>query len=287
MDALSRDGRFGLTIIAFVGSVFSPYYAWAGRANPKDHVAINVALYGPRGRWAMTERGEGALQQSEDCFQVGPSRLSWDGEGLTIEIDERSSLLSRPVRGVVRVRPWALNAARLVLDGRGRHRWGPIAPGADVEAEFRDPNLSWRGAGYFDANDGDESLEEGFREWHWSRAHLGRDTAVLYEVQRRDGTAESHALLFGRDGKLEQRPSPPKAPLPGTGWRIRRLTRADDPTGVRLVKTFEDTPFYARSALETRLFGQGALAVHESLDLDRFSAPWVRRLLPFRMPRAG
>ena len=29
LDALSDDGRHGLTVIAFIGSVFSPYYAWA------------------------------------------------------------------------------------------------------------------------------------------------------------------------------------------------------------------------------------------------------------------
>jgi len=27
--------------------------------------------------------------------------------------------------------------------------------------------------------------------------------------------------------------------------------------------------------------------VHESLSLKRFAAPWVRVLLPFRMPRLG
>ena len=31
--------------------------------------------------------------------------------------------------------------------------------------------------------------------------------------------------------------------------------------------------------------GSDALAVHESLDLDRFSRRWVQCLLPFRMPR--
>ena len=31
LDALSDDGRHGFTIIAFVGSVFSPYYAAARR----------------------------------------------------------------------------------------------------------------------------------------------------------------------------------------------------------------------------------------------------------------
>jgi carotenoid 1,2-hydratase len=45
-------------VIAFVGSVFSPYYHWAGRRDPEDHVCINVALYRPGGnRWSMTERG--------------------------------------------------------------------------------------------------------------------------------------------------------------------------------------------------------------------------------------
>ena len=38
VDALSDDGRHGLTIIAFIGSVFSPYYAWAAarHADPLD-----------------------------------------------------------------------------------------------------------------------------------------------------------------------------------------------------------------------------------------------------------
>ena len=39
VDALSDDGQHGLTLIAFIGSVFSPFYAWsrrrgAGRSAP-------------------------------------------------------------------------------------------------------------------------------------------------------------------------------------------------------------------------------------------------------------
>jgi hypothetical protein len=50
LDALSDDGQYGLTVIAFIGSVFSPYYAWArrrghGLADPLNHCALNVALY--------------------------------------------------------------------------------------------------------------------------------------------------------------------------------------------------------------------------------------------------
>ena len=34
LDAFSNDGRHGLTVIAFIGSVFSPFYFRARRANP-------------------------------------------------------------------------------------------------------------------------------------------------------------------------------------------------------------------------------------------------------------
>jgi carotenoid 1,2-hydratase len=34
VDAISDDGRYGLTVIAFIGSVFSPYYKQSGRADP-------------------------------------------------------------------------------------------------------------------------------------------------------------------------------------------------------------------------------------------------------------
>ena len=84
---MSDDGEHGLTVIAFLGSVFSPYYAWArgrGVAKPEDHVALNVALYGPRARWAMTERGAGSLVRDADHLVIGPSGLAWDGTTLTI-----------------------------------------------------------------------------------------------------------------------------------------------------------------------------------------------------------
>src|SRR5664279_1621998 len=48
VDAVSDDGAHALTFIAFIGSVFSPYYAWArrhGNAEPLNHSAFNIALY--------------------------------------------------------------------------------------------------------------------------------------------------------------------------------------------------------------------------------------------------
>jgi carotenoid 1,2-hydratase len=37
VDAISDDGQHGLTIIAFLGSVFSPYYKRSGRGDPLNH----------------------------------------------------------------------------------------------------------------------------------------------------------------------------------------------------------------------------------------------------------
>jgi carotenoid 1,2-hydratase len=75
------------------------------------------------------------------------------------------------------------------------------------------------------------------------------------------------------------------AALPGTLWRIDRQTRADEGSTPKILKTLEDAPFYARSMVSSDVNGHAATAIHESLSLDRFASPWVRMLLPFRMPR--
>jgi carotenoid 1,2-hydratase len=104
----------------------------------------------------------------------------------------------------------------------------------------------------------------------------------------RTGQARCLALSFGPDrgpdGGVEALTPPPVTPLPPSLWRIRRATRAEG-GGATIMRTLEDTPFYARSELRTRLGGTECAAVHESLDLDRFRQRWVQLLLPFRMPR--
>ena len=132
VDALSDDGQHGLTIIAFIGSVFSPYYAWArrrdGLADPANHCSLNVALYGRPRRWAMTERGRGALVRDADQLAIGPSRLHWRGDHLEIEIAEVTAPLPSRIRGTVRVHPGALTGRCFTLDDAGHHHWSPIAP---------------------------------------------------------------------------------------------------------------------------------------------------------------
>ena len=287
VDATSTDGAHGLTIIAFIGSVFSPYYKLSGRRNPENHCAINVALSGPRANaWAMTERPAHRVQRDADHFVVGPSSMRWDGDTLVIDIAEISAPLPYKVRGTVRVRPEMIGTTAFALDPASRHRWHPVAPRAQVEVTMTHPNIRWSGPGYFDSNFGDEPLEEGFDDWHWSRAHLKNTVAILYEGHRRNGTPFDLALKFDAQGRWHDLVQPVPAALPRTGWLIKRVTRADAGSAPRVAKTWIDAPFYARSALATRLFGEDVRAVHESLALGRFRSPIVQSMLPYRMPRA-
>ena len=70
-----------------------------------------------------------------------------------------------------------------------------------------------------------------------------------------------------------------------TLWRIPRQTRADAGATPRAIQTLTDSPFYARSVIQTRLLGENVTAIHESLDMHRFTRPWVQAMLPFRVPR--
>ncbi|MGF1543791.1 MAG: carotenoid 1,2-hydratase [Parvularculaceae bacterium] len=291
MDALSDDGAFGLTMIAFVGSVFSPYYASRGRRDPDDHCALNVALYGPRAaRWAMTERGRSAVRRDATSYDIARSRLALDGNGLTISVDERTapfpSPFPQPLVGEIRVRFDGLGDGVFFLDDAGRHRWRPLAPFSRVEVDFRDPALKWSGHGYFDANDGDEPLEDRFAYWDWSRAILGeKRTAILYNCDLKGGLSRSAALLVTRNGDVRDFDIPAPRALPPTPvWRIKRRTRADA-DDARVVRTLEDTPFYSRSVIESSIFGDTRCAVHESLSGPRLGMRIVKGMLPFRMPR--
>ncbi len=287
-DGLSHDGNYAFTLIAFIGSVFSPYYAWSGRSDPYNHCAINLALYGPRGaRWAMTERGRSDLTADETSLKIGPSSLTWDGDALTIDIAEYGMPVPVPVRGQIRLRPRAVNPAVFQIDSAGAHTWRPIAPSADVEVRFTSPGLRWKGEAYFDTNRGNAPLEDAFRYWDWSRVQAkdGR-SAILYNTVERSGTERGLSLLFRPDGTYETFDPPPKATLAPTPiFRVQRTTRAGSGTAVRLGRTLEDAPFYSRSVIESDLLGEPAAGVHESFDGDRLAMGLVKLMLPFRMPR--
>jgi carotenoid 1,2-hydratase len=289
VDGISDDGKNAITLIAFVGSVFSPYYAWArrrGATDPLNYCALNVALYRESGkRWAMTERGRNDVRRTAAEFVVGPSALTWDGDALTIHIDEVSVPLPSKIRGTVRIRPSMLANHEVVLNPAGHHRWHGIAPSARMEVDFSHPHLLWQGEGYLDSNTGEAPLEDGFTHWTWSRASLDGGSAVLYDASLRDGSSFSLGLRFDPSGRAEEFSPPPTSRLTTTGWRISRETRADTGSSASVLHTLEDTPFYARTLVSTQLLGVPVTAVHESLDLNRFASRWVQTLLPFRMPR--
>jgi len=269
--------------------VFSPYYAWArrqGGGDPFAHCAFNVALYDIAGkRWAMTERGARHLMRSRDSMTIGPSAMTWNDDTLTVTLDEVTAPWPSHIRGTVRLHPYALARHVVALDTAGVHRWQPLAPCAQVDVRLTHPRLSWSGPGYFDANSGDAPLAEAFSRWHWSRASVRNGTAVLYDIERRDGGRLALGLRCDRSGNVHEFAPPPVATLPCSGWRVPRATRADAGCAPRVLRTLEDSPFYVRSLVASQLEGDPVVAVHESLALDRFRAPWVQMLLPFRMPR--
>jgi carotenoid 1,2-hydratase len=252
----------------------------------------------------MTERGARHVQRDVTSFRVGPSGLHWNGQALHIDLDERASPLPRRVQGRVTLHPTATTTFVAPIDHAGRHRWQPIAPCARLEVSLREPALSWRGSGYFDANEGDESISRGFTRWDWMRTCERDATTVIYDVDPRGGLPKLIARRFARDGSHVAVDVTPRKPLAATPlWRIDRQVRAlgmDTASGfagrsvreprVRVARTLEDTPFYARSLMSLHSGDDREPpihAVHETLDADRLDSTVVQWMLPFRMPRRG
>jgi carotenoid 1,2-hydratase len=215
-----------------------------------------------------------------------------DGE-LRVAFDEITAPFPSRLAGVVRLRPLAAPRARaegareLALDPRGRHRWTPIAPIARAEVELAHPSLRFSGSAYLDTNAGDEPLEDAFERWTWSRAVGAEGVAVTYDVRRRDGSRLLVARAFDGEGAERELPWLEARPLRDTRWGLAREIAADPGSSPRLLRTYEDTPFYARSLAAATFDGRPATVVHEALSLDRFTRPWVQLLLPFRMKRAA
>lgn len=282
-----------MTVIAFVGSVFSPFYFAARRQGPTDpmeHCAINVAVTDRLGgAWVFTEVPRAAVSREADRFQVGTSSIGWEGDRLVVRVDARTAPWGGRVRGTIELEPEALHRAPVQL--AARHGWWAVAPRSRVRVALDQPGLRFEGSGYHDANWGDEPVERGFHSWSWSRATLSGGTAVLYDVlQRAEGGGEGSWAPLGRlfrpDGEVEELEAPQAARLWPTPlfWMPRR-TRVDAGGRARVLRTLEDAPFYARSWVETTLRGETVAAVHESLDCDRFASAPVQFMLPYRTRR--
>jgi carotenoid 1,2-hydratase len=172
------------------------------------------------------------------------------------------------------------------LDAAERHTWSPLAPCARIQVRFETPDVRWMGDGYLDMNAGDRPLEQDFSGWQWSRAKLKGGTAIVYAAERRQSGTHTLGLFANHSGQIEDVAPGPIATLPPTKlWRIKRSVPTDPGAAPRVLHTLEDTPFYARSLVSSRVLGERATLMHESLSLDRFRTPLVQAMLPFRMPR--
>lgn len=289
MDGISHDGHHGIVVIALVGNPFSPAYARARKKNPRAQgeafSAMNVAIYGPSARWSLTEQPLGAIHSSG--MQIGKSSMRWDEKQLVIEIDELASPRPLPCRGTIRFTPRVRSNECVKLDTQGQHLWWPVAPRGDIEVDLDQPGLRFRGNGYHDANEGAEPLESAFSAWEWARAHHDdQTTEIVYRARERTGSLRATHLSISHHGDVTHLADAGTCEVARGAWGIARWAPAPVRARPRLVDTWEDTPFYVRSVLETDGDRGPVQWVHESLSLDRFRSAWVQFLLGFRMGRS-
>ena len=272
-------------MIAFIGSVFSPWYGWSGRGDPDDHVCVNVAMSGPGARWTMTDRGRAALRQTETTIAMGPSSLRWEDGRLVIDLDERAAPHGTRVRGRVTIAPRGITDIEVPLKPDGSHVWRPLAPASDITVEIDRPGWSWSGHGYLDSNFGTAPLEEDFGYWHWGRFPVPDGRVIFYESELRDGTETRVALHFSDDGAVRAIDPPPLQSFPRSGWGLRRETRCDAGSTPRAIRSMVSAPFYQRAVVETTIHGHRTEGVWEAFDGDRFAAWWIKPMLALKVPR--
>lgn len=286
MDAVSSCGTRALSVIGFIGSVFSPWYAWSGRRDPANHCCINVATYGRGGRFTMTDRGRAALRTDDGALTVGPSEMRWRDGKLVITVNEWGALpMVTPVRGTITLTPQAITRVELPLTPDGAHVWRPFAPVATVDVALEAPGWQWQGHGYFDANFGTRALEQDFDVWTWARFPVTTGATCFYDATRVDGTRLAQAVRFDHAGAATEIAPPPLQRLNRSLWQVRRETRGDAGCAPRQVMPMLDAPFYARSMVRTVLDGAPSVGVHEALDLRRFRSALLKPMLAVRVPR--
>ncbi len=310
LDALSDDGRRGLTAILFIGSVFSPSYAQRLRrgeaARAVEHVAVNLALYDGKDQraWVMSEYGADALH---GVSAAGPSLASsaleaLPGGGLRLTVRDRTAPfiaslagVGARVEGTVELEPLSAALPQVSLHPDCVHRWRVVVPRGRVRVRFTRPQFEFDGVGYHDINEGDGRLEAAFSRWSWARFHEGPRTCVLYSARERSGAARALVVdvnderVDSERRAVEARPGEEGKPR-AVGWGLTlpewfsveagQLLRCD-PTELLQV-----APFYARYHAQLS-DGKNPIArgMGEYLDLDRFASPALQFLLRFKTRR--
>ncbi len=267
--------------------MFSPTYYKSRQQQPQtaaDSVcAVNAVLYRRRGSaWALTEARPESIERSADSFALSGSRIERNADSLVVHLDERTAVWGRPLRGRVRIDIEYGAPTPYRLDQAGDHHWWPIGAKASAEVELDVPAVRFRGSAYHDCNFGQVPLEESFESWNWSRADVGDDVCIVYDVRERDGSEAPLGLRL-RPGGVEPLCADVVSVLPRRFWGMDGSARAQGET--RVIRSLEDAPFYTRSLLQTSFDGRHCTAMHESLSMTKFVKPWVQFLLPFRTRR--
>jgi carotenoid 1,2-hydratase len=68
---------------------------------------------------------------------------------------------------------------------------------------------------------------------------------------------------------------------------VGRTVPSDADCDPKVIRSLEDTPFYARTLAAGTMLGKETHLMHETVDLDRFKRAWVQFLVPFRMRRVA
>ena len=252
-------------------------------ALPEQHCAINIAMYQRRGgRWVLSETRADASRSGRQ-MRVGRNEVAWINGQLVLRICDRSAPFGAHMRGTICLTPKGPAFEPQALHAHRPHWWWPVAPCARIEVRMQAPHGQWQGRAYHDVNWGHEPLSQGFAGWSWQRLWHQEGTLVQYITQPRDAEPQHLSHLYRFDGSQQR--MPPLAPhaLPPTRWGLQRRTAGQ----AHEVRRMEDTPFYSRSQIEVSLGHERLRGMHEQLDLDRFDAPWVQFLLPFRMRRTA
>lgn len=296
---MSDCGRWAIVAIFCVGFVFSPGYAAARRRGPADptaHVAVNVVVYERDRRvvWAMNEHGEGARRASRHALTIGGSRLSWDGRGVSLGLDEPETAFFGRKRGRVAgtVRLEAEQRSAEVVTLAEGHEWRALVPAGRIRVDLPSHGISFGGDGYLDENRGVEPLERGFGRWSWMRRRRGDRVDVVYDVHPRLGdrrafllAGDRHHVAVSEVAHVETRSSRRS----GFGVPIDSVVvggaatahRAPSRLLVEPTVVVDDTPFYARYRVA------GGDGFGETLDLDRFENRFVQHLLGYRIHRSA
>jgi carotenoid 1,2-hydratase len=242
----------------------------------------------------MTERGKASLMRGAHLLKIGASSMEIHPGKLLIHFDEMAlpwpgqRLLPQRITGDIEISADSESDAAFALDPGRAHVWSPRLPQARaVVRSHAFPGGGWAGHAYHDVNFGSRPVEHDFMGWDWARGvdEESGETVVLYDAELLHGGRRRLALRFGDDGAPSAFDMPSTKRLPRGFWGVGGAIACDEAGKPEIVRRLEDSPFYRRSLVNTRISGHPLTMVHETLDCRRLANPLVRMMLPFRMPR--